>query len=94
MVTTLLLLFGGYLALGVVFALVFVAAGAGRVDTHARGGSWGFRLLILPGAAALWPLLLGRWVQGIHEPPEQRDPHRCAAQASPARPAHPQSTST
>ena len=26
-------------------------------------GTWGFRLLILPGAAALWPLLLLRWLR-------------------------------
>jgi len=74
----LLSLLGIYLLLGLLFALAFVLFGAGRVDPHAKAGTWGFRLLIMPGAAALWPLLLSRWLRGIHEPPEQRDPHRCA----------------
>ena len=76
-----LLMLGVYLSCGFLFAVAFVFFGAGRVDPHAKNGSWGFRLLILPGAAALWPLLLSRWVRGIHEPPEQRDPHRSAAVA-------------
>lgn len=70
---------GIYLACGLVFALAFVMFGAGRVDPHAKQGSWGFRILIMPGAAALWPLLLNRWLRGIHEPPEQHDAHRRAA---------------
>ena len=46
-----------YLVLGLVFAIPFVLVGAGRIDPLARQGTWGFRVLILPGAAALWPLL-------------------------------------
>jgi len=70
---------GIYLACGLIFALAFVLFGAGRIDPHARQGSWGFRVLIIPGAAVLWPLLLNRWRRGLHEPPEQRDAHRCAS---------------
>jgi hypothetical protein len=51
-----------YLACGLLFAVAFVTAGVGRVDAAARGTSLGFRLLILPGTGALWPLLLLRWV--------------------------------
>jgi hypothetical protein len=52
---------GIYLALGVLFAVPFVVRGVGRVDPAAIGAGWGFRLLILPGVAALWPVLARRW---------------------------------
>jgi hypothetical protein len=75
----LLILPGAYLACGFVFAVPFVLFGVQSIDPHALHGSWGFRLLILPGTMAFWPLLLRRWLKGIHEPPEERNPHRCAA---------------
>jgi len=67
-----------YLALGLVFAIPFVLKGAARIDSDADGGTWGFRLLILPGAAALWPLLARRWSRAElgHE---ERSPHRDAS---------------
>jgi hypothetical protein len=52
---------GGYLALGLVFALVFVTRGLAAIDPAARGMPWLARLLVVPGAAALWPLLLWKW---------------------------------
>jgi TRAP-type C4-dicarboxylate transport system permease small subunit len=64
-----------YAAIGMVFAAVFVFAGAGRIDGAAKGAPLGFRLLILPGSAALWPLLLLRWLRG-EQPPAERNPHR------------------
>lgn len=74
--TWLLTLAGIYAVLGVVFAVLFVVRGAGRVDQAARGGTWGFRMLILPGAAALWPLLAKRWLAATGVPPVERNPHR------------------
>lgn len=59
-----------YASIGVLFSLVFVMLGVGRVDVAARGASLGFRVLILPGVAALWPLMLRRW--GSAEPPPRR----------------------
>jgi hypothetical protein len=50
-----------YALIGALFAPAFVWSGAARVDPLARTGTWGFRVLILPGAAALWPLLAVRW---------------------------------
>lgn len=64
-----------YLVIGVAFALAFVMVGVGRVDRAAASGTPGFRALIVPGAAALWPLLARRWIAARHEPPEQRDAH-------------------
>lgn len=51
---------GLYLAVGVFFALYFVWRGVNRVDPSAREGGVGFRLLILPGTVALWPLMVAR----------------------------------
>jgi uncharacterized membrane protein YphA (DoxX/SURF4 family) len=56
-------LWSGYLALGVVFAIAFVTRGIGQVDPVARGSKAWFRLIVLPGAVALWPLLLIRWMR-------------------------------
>ena len=53
-----------YVAIGIVFAIPFVSIGVQRVDAVAKGAGLGFRLLILPGVTALWPLLLLRWVRG------------------------------
>jgi hypothetical protein len=50
-----------YAAAGVVIALAFVAFGITRVQ--AAPVSLGARILILPGAAALWPYVLARWIK-------------------------------
>ena len=71
-----LILLGAYLVCGFLFALPFAFFGVGKIDPHATHGSWGFRLLIIPGATALWPILFRRWVTGVHEPPEECTPHR------------------
>ena len=69
----------GYTIFGVVFAIYFVSSGVNRVDSSAKGSTMGFRLIILPGAVLLWPLLLGRIVRGITDPPEERNAHRILA---------------
>ncbi|MEZ4216630.1 MAG: hypothetical protein R3E88_09140 [Myxococcota bacterium] len=50
-----------YLAIGFVFGVAFAARGAAAIDATARGATRGFRALLVPGAAALWPWLLARW---------------------------------
>lgn len=59
----LVILAEGYAAIGAVFALAFAWRGAGRLEPVAREGTFGFRVLILPGAATLWPYLLLRWLR-------------------------------
>ena len=49
-------------AVGLIVAIPFVCRGAQVIDPMAVQGSWGFRLAILPGSAALWPLVLSRWL--------------------------------
>ena len=80
-----LILMGVYLLCGLIFVVPFVLAGVGRIVPHAVHGTWGFRLLIVPGTILLWPLLARRWLKGVHEPPEERNAHRCAARKE-ARP--------
>jgi len=70
---------GLYLALGLGFAIPFLIIGVNKIDAAARGSGWGFRLIILPGTIALWPLLLWRWLSGAKTRPEENNPHRTAA---------------
>jgi hypothetical protein len=49
-----------YAAIGVVTALAFVIFGVTRVQPAPV--SLGARILILPGAAAMWPYVLKRWI--------------------------------
>jgi hypothetical protein len=79
MAEPLLVAAGIYLLCGLVFAIPFVLVGVAKIDPHAAHGSWGFRMLIIPGTMFLWPLLALRWSNGIHEPPEENNPHRGAA---------------
>lgn len=65
-----------YAGLGLIFAVMFVWIGVQRLDSEAQGSGVGFRLLILPGVAAFWPMFLQRWTRGIAEPPVERNPHR------------------
>ena len=50
-----------YAAIGVVTALAFATIGVTRVQPASV--SLGARILILPGAAALWPYVLLRWLR-------------------------------
>jgi len=47
-----------YTAAGALFALWLVAKGIYRLDPQASNCSIPFRLIIVPGVVALWPLLL------------------------------------
>lgn len=58
----------GYTAVGLLFGLAFVSVGVTRLDPAARGTSVAFRVLILPGAVALWPFVLFKWVSAARAP--------------------------
>ena len=60
-IDVLLLAMAMYFAVGVCFALAFAAWGAQSIDPAAKGMPFFARVLILPGATALWPLLLVKW---------------------------------
>jgi len=50
-----------YVAIGLATALAFVLFGVTQVQPAPV--TVGARILLLPGAAALWPLILSRWLK-------------------------------
>ena len=68
-----------YCAVGFLFALFFVSAGITRIDANTKGSGVGFRLLMMPGAIALWPMLARRWWRREFAPPLENNAHRRAA---------------
>lgn len=72
--TWLVRLLSAYLLIGVLFALPFAWRWAGRLDPVASHGTLGFRLLLLPGASLLWPLLLRRLLTRGEQPPSSANP--------------------
>lgn len=75
MVEVLLAAMGVHLLVGLLFGAAFVSKGVQRVDPAAAGSGVGFRLVILPGVAMLWPLLALRWMRGAG-PPDERTAHK------------------
>ncbi len=73
-----LILLGLYFGLGLLFALSFVLKGVSVIDPAAHSATIGFRVLIFPGAMALWPMLAKRWLKRS-TPPAENNPHRRAA---------------
>ena len=53
--------FVAYALIGVITAIAFVTFGISRVLPRPMPVSLGARILILPGASALWPWILIRW---------------------------------
>jgi hypothetical protein len=56
-----------YLACGLLFGVLFIAVGVGRVDDAASESPITFRLLMLPGTVAFWPLLSAKWIKTYKE---------------------------
>lgn len=61
--TVLVNVFYVYCGIGALFAVAFVTWGVAAVDEKARKGTRGFRLLLVPGAIALWPWLAALWLR-------------------------------
>jgi hypothetical protein len=64
-----------YALVGLAVGGCFAFVGAARLDPAARGASIGFRLLIWPAAAALWPWALVRLLRST-PPPAENNAHR------------------
>jgi hypothetical protein len=61
--TILLYALAVYCAAGVAVGFAFVSLGVTRVLEHPAPVSAGARILLFPGSAALWPLVLTRWLR-------------------------------
>ncbi len=49
-------------AIGLLVAIPFLLFGVGRAVDGAVGSSLAFRLVVLPAATLLWPVLLRLWI--------------------------------
>lgn len=63
LVQTLLIVLAIYGTIGCIAAVPFVLVGARRLDPAAAATPFRVRAILLPGAAALWPVLAVRWLQ-------------------------------
>jgi hypothetical protein len=59
--TTIAIVAGLYVAAGLVAGVAFVVVGVTAVQSAPV--TLGARILLLPGATALWPLVLSRWLK-------------------------------
>ncbi len=50
-----------YLGLGVLFVIPFLVKGLTKVDEGAKGGTIGFKIIIIPGVIVFWPMMLHKW---------------------------------
>ena len=64
----LLYVLGLYVFAGLVIAAAFVTFGVTQVLPHQPSVTVGARILLLPGAAALWPYVLTRWLEARRYP--------------------------
>lgn len=55
-----------YAAIGLAVGVRFASVVAGGFNGRASVGSFPFRLLLIPGAALLWPLVLRIGAAGVH----------------------------
>ena len=52
-----------YFGIGMVFSVFFLMKGAGAVDPVAQVTPLRTRVLFVPGAAAVWPVLVIKWLR-------------------------------
>lgn len=62
-----LLLLAVYGLIGVLFAIAFVTVGYRRVDPSAANAGLIVRVMWMPAAVALWPLLILRWKKPLQD---------------------------
>ena len=68
-----------YLGVGILVAPYVIYRGSARFDPVVAESTRGFRLLILPGAILLWPVLLRLFLQATGVPPTEQNAHRARA---------------
>jgi hypothetical protein len=66
--TVVIAVVAAYIAAGIVTALIFVLFGVSRVPPRPASVTSGARILLFPGAVALWPLVVVRWLGASRTP--------------------------
>ncbi len=66
--SVILICLAAYVGAGVIFACAFITIGMGVVDRGAKNAPWGVRVLLFPGACALWPVLAVKWFRSFGGP--------------------------
>jgi len=59
--SVLLIIIGFYLAMGMLFSIIFLWKGITRVDPATRGSGFFFKALIFPGLCVFWIIFLIKW---------------------------------
>jgi len=52
-----------YVIAGLLFSFLFIWKGLDKVDPATEGTSIWFRMIIIPGLCAFWPLFLSKWIK-------------------------------
>jgi len=55
---------GIYFTIGIVFSLVFFVIGYKKLLPESEGTRFWVRILWMPGATAIWPILIYKWLSG------------------------------
>ena len=63
-----LILLALYLIIGTAFGFFFVTMGVGKIDKVAQRTSLRTRFLFFPGAALLWPIMIGKLLSRENHP--------------------------
>jgi hypothetical protein len=61
----------GYMALGMLVGLGLSVRGLDRIDPAAHGMSWHTRIVLFPGLAALWPIMLSQAIRQRKQAPSR-----------------------
>ena len=59
----LIYLFAAYLIIGFFFSFTFAFKEAAKLDRDVKESSIWLKLLLMPGAIVLWPVLLVKWIK-------------------------------
>lgn len=62
-ISNILSIVGTYLAIGVIFSLVFLWKGIAKIDAGVNGSDRLFKVLIFPGLIVFWVYFLHKWLK-------------------------------
>ena len=54
---------GIYLIIGILFSTVILIKGLSSLDPNTKSSGVGFKIIIIPGLIAFWPILWRKWMK-------------------------------